>query len=125
MDITLQYGLSPKLYYVAFTEDPGPPYGKAWGHFKKHKKNKWNEIRLSDAEIVTCVNTRFLCDRYGYTPDEVVKLRQKGDGWVRFHANVKQHKENKGKSSKHHAENDDDANDHGKGKGKSHGKGKK
>jgi hypothetical protein len=123
MDITLRYGLSPKLFYVNFSEDPGPPYGKAWGHFKNHKKDKWKEIRLTDDEIVTCVNTKFMCERYGYSPDELVKVSRKGNGWVSFNSSVKHHKEAKHKSGKHRAESNDDDNDHGKGHAK--GKGKK
>lgn len=122
MDITLHYDLSPKLYYVAFSKDPGPPYGKAWGRFKNQKKDRWKEIRLTDDEIVVCVNTKFLCERYGYSPDEVVGLRHKGDNWVSFNSSVKHHKEAKNKSAKRHADADDDDNDHGKQHGKGHGK---
>jgi len=37
LDITIHFGLSPEIYYVPVTVDPGPPYGKAYGYFKKHR----------------------------------------------------------------------------------------
>jgi hypothetical protein len=35
MDITFRYGLSPEIYYVPLRVTPGPPYGKAYGYYKK------------------------------------------------------------------------------------------
>ena len=45
MNITLQLGMNAEIFYVAFDKDPGPPYGKAWGHFKKQKRKHWHKIR--------------------------------------------------------------------------------
>lgn len=39
LDITVHFGLKPDLYYVPVTiTKQGPPYGKAYGYYKKHPK---------------------------------------------------------------------------------------
>ena len=113
MDITLHHGLSPQIFYVPLAVDPGPPYGKAWGYYKKKPKNKWKEIRLADADIVNFVNLKFVSGHYGYSPDEVVKMRGKGKSFVKINYEIKKGKEGK----KNKSEKSDS-------KGKSKGKGK-
>jgi hypothetical protein len=44
MDITLQFGLSPDIYYVPVKSvKGGPPYGHAYGYCKKHPKKEWKK----------------------------------------------------------------------------------
>ena len=119
IDITLHFGLSPAIYYVAFEKDPGPPYGKAWGHYKKHKREEWKSIRLGDDDIVNFVNIKFMCDRHGYTPDQVIKLRDRGESFVYVNSKIKNQKEEKHKQSKQHADAEKSGKDKSsKGKGK-------
>lgn len=113
MDITLHHGLSPQIFYVPLAVDPGPPYGKAWGYYKKKPKNKWKEIRLADADIVNFVNLKFVSGHYGYSPDKVVKMRGSGKSFVKINYEIKKGKEGK----KNKSEKSDS-------KGKSKGKGK-
>ena len=42
-DISVRYGIRPEVYYVPVAVAPGPPYGKAWGHYKKAPQ-AWNTI---------------------------------------------------------------------------------
>ncbi|MDH3890042.1 MAG: hypothetical protein OEV49_03075 [candidate division Zixibacteria bacterium] len=95
MDICLKYGLTAEIFWVDLKQTPGPPYGKAWGHFKKKKKNKWGSIRFTDIEIVNFVNLKFVSEHYGHSPDEVVKMRGKGTSFVKIHGNVKKAKSKK------------------------------
>ena len=97
MDICLNYGLTAEVFWVDLKHTPGPPYGKAWGHFKKKKKDKWGSIRLTDIEIVDFVNLKFLSEHHGYSPDEVVKMRSGGTNFVKIHGNVKKAKAPKAK----------------------------
>lgn len=113
MDITFQYGKTAEIFYVPVENVSGPPYGHAYGHFKKRSKNKWNEIRLSDDDIVNFVNLKFISDHYGWTPDEVVKMRQNGKDFVDINHEVKQKKS--GKKTQAKADTDQRP---GKGKGK-------
>ena len=116
MDISAKYGFGPEIYYVALKSDPGPPYGKAYGHFKNRKRKEWGSIKLTDADVVNFVNLRFISEHYGCSPDEIIKMRAKGKDFVSVNAEVKK---NKGQSKKEYAKDSKKS-----GKGNSKGKGK-
>ena len=92
MDITLHYGLTAQIFYVPFTVDPGPPYGKAYGYYKKRPRSKWGEIRLGNADIVNLVNLKFISGHYGYSPDQVVKMRGQGKSFVSINGEARKSK---------------------------------
>lgn len=96
-DISIRYGIYPDVYYVPVAVTPGPPYGKAYGHYKKRKKSEWKKIKLADADIINLVNLRFISDHYGYAPDKVIKYRSEGRNFVVINDKIK--KEKKGKKS--------------------------
>lgn len=117
MDITLHYGLSPEIFYVPLAVAPGPPYGKAYGYYKNRPRSKWREIRLADADVVNFVNLKFVSSYYGYSPDQVVKMRSGGKRFVAISSEIRKNKgaskgkgESTGKSWKKESK--------GKGKGK-------
>lgn len=119
-EITVHFGLNAGIYYVPVKSNPGPPYGKAYGHFKNKKKAEWNKIILTDIEIINFVNLRFISEHYGYSPDEVIKMRANGKSFIAINKEAK----NKGqakKQAKFAADEDDDS----KGKKKDKGKAKK
>jgi hypothetical protein len=118
MDIAFHYGLTAEIFYVDFERDPGPPYGKAWGHFKKKKRADWGTIRLVDADVVNLVNLKFVSERYGYSPHEIVKMRAKGQDFVRIHKEVKARKGPKAKKTKALATSEGKKAKGGKGKKK-------
>ena len=92
MQITRHFGLSASIFYVEIKSKPGPPYGKAWGHFKNNKKTKWKEIRLTDADVVNFVNLKFIANHYGHSPDEVIDMRVKGRNFIEINQTFKQRK---------------------------------
>lgn len=47
-------GVPPDVLFDGIDRDPGPPYGKAWGHWRKQPR----AVRLSDSEIVGLVNVQ-------------------------------------------------------------------
>ena len=120
MDIALHYHLSPEIFYVHFDRDPGPPYGRAWGYYKNHKRAEWGKIRLADDDIVNVVNLKFMSERYGCAPSDVVQRRAKGDDFVVINGEFRAKKDH-GK----HDHNSVASSEHSKGKsnGKGHGKG--
>lgn len=78
MDITLHFGLSPEIFYVPVERTPGPPYGHAYGYYKKVPRARWSTIRLPDADIVNLVNLRFMRGYYDADVDTVVRMRHEG-----------------------------------------------
>ncbi|MFZ5980160.1 MAG: hypothetical protein ACOYVF_05965 [Candidatus Zixiibacteriota bacterium] len=95
MDITGQFGLTAEIFYVPLKEVSGPPYGNAYGHFKHRNRKEWKEIRLTDPDIVNFVNLKFISEHYGCTPDEVVKMREKGSSFISINSEVKKNKAKK------------------------------
>ncbi len=91
-EISTHFGLSASLFHVHVERDYGPPYGNAFGHFRNRKRSEWRTIRLSDSDLVSLVNVRFLSIRYGRTPDEVVQLHAEKGGIVSLHGRVKARK---------------------------------
>lgn len=123
MDITLRYGLSPEIYYVPVkAEKLGPPYGKAYGYYKKHPRKEWKKVVLHDDDVVNLVNLKFASDYYGHAPERVMQMRGEGRNFVAIHDHIKNEKHGKGKDSGRDDDRDrgkgKDKDDHGKGKGK-------
>ncbi len=114
MDISLRFGLTPDIYYVPVKKAGGPPYGKAYGHYKNKPKNQWGTIRLSDSDVVNMVNLKFISEHYGYSPDEIIHMRSAGKNFVLINSEVKK-KKSAGKGNKSGVKN---ASSAGKGKGK-------
>jgi hypothetical protein len=112
MDISVHFGLGADVYYVETKKDLGPPYGKALGHFKNHKRKEWSQITFTDSEIVSLVNLKFLSEHYGYSPDQIGEMSGKGDNFVNLNQKVKKNKANKKSVAK------SDNNSKGKKKGK-------
>src|SRR3972149_7667504 len=83
LDITLQYKLSPEIFYVPMKQPPsGPPYGHAYGYYKNKDKQDWNKVQLKDDEIVNLVNLKVISEHYGYAPEDVMKMRSSGQNFV-------------------------------------------
>ena len=130
MDITMRYGLSPEIYYVPVNAAKiGPPYGKAYGHFKKHPKHEWKRVVLNDHDVVNMANLKFMAEHYGYPPEKVMQMRAEGRKFMAINDSIQKEKHGKnGKNRDSRFDRDDD--DHGKGKDREEkysgkGKGKK
>lgn len=80
-DITLHFGLSPDIYYVPLPSGykPCPPYGKAYGHYKK-KRGK--VVILDDDDIINMVNLRFISDYYRVPPERIIEMRSRGMDFI-------------------------------------------
>lgn len=75
-DITIKLRLKPDIFIVPMPAHVhvGPPYGRAYGYWRKHKAIK---IRLSDEEIREFVHLRIVSEYYKLEPERVIKLREK------------------------------------------------
>lgn len=86
LDITFHYGLTPEIYYVPVTvERVGPPYGNAYGFYKKYRPSKqWKKIKLNDHEVIDLVNLRFISEHYRMSPEVVIEMRGRGESFIRI-----------------------------------------
>jgi hypothetical protein len=116
LNITFHFGLTPEIYYVP-VKRVGPPYGKAYGHYKKHGHD-YNKVVLADSDVVNLVNLRFISDYHGAAPEVVMDMRGQGQLFVVINDEVR-----KGKGQ-HHDDDGDKQKDKHKGEGKGKGRGK-
>jgi len=83
MDISNRYRLAPDIYYVPVRDEKlGPPYGRAYGHYKHGRGRRRFEGRFSDEDVVNMVNLRFLSERYKIPPDRIIRMRSEGRSFV-------------------------------------------
>ncbi len=114
-DIAFHYHLSPEIFFVPVTvERIGPPYGHAYGYYRKHgRSGDWRDARLSDREVVDLVNLRFMSDYYRMPPEDVIRLRGQHSQFVVINDEIRKEK-TKGKPAK----SDRDSKGRGNGKKK-------
>jgi len=75
-DVMFRLRVGPNVLFARLDRDPGPPYGKAWGHYKKHKKG--GRIALSDGDIIGLSKLQITARHYGVDPHVIVSERSKG-----------------------------------------------
>jgi hypothetical protein len=106
-EIGVRIGVPADVFFVRVARDPGPPYGKAYGHWKKHAR-KSSAYALTDVEVRDLVAVRMIHEYYG-VPVEVAMSRRAAGGDLRVLMTA-EYRERHGK---------------GRYKAKGHGKGKK
>jgi hypothetical protein len=113
--ISVHLGIRPEVYYVPVAVTPGPPYGKAYGHYKKKPRDKWNTIVLADDDIMHLVHLRFLSEHYHIAPERVIEARGRHPHLVAAYADIHETKERERRGG---GRDRDDDNDKGNGKGR-------
>lgn len=107
--IFAKVGVPYDVLFVGIRDDPGPPYGKAWGHWKKNPR----QARLSDADIRGLVQVQVGAHLVGSSPYELAKVSGQGRTVVTYVADHKDRPYKGGHPGKKGG---------GKGKNKGHGK---
>lgn len=84
LDIGFRYGLTPEIFYMPVrVERIGPPYGNAYGYFKKYRPNReWRKVVLSDQEVIDLVNLRFVSEYHRIPPEKIMELRGRGQNFI-------------------------------------------
>ncbi len=113
MEITSHFSLTAEIFYVSIQKVSGPPYGKAHGYFKNRNRNDWKKIVLTDDDIINFVNLRFMSDHYGWSPDEIVRMREQGQSFIAIGDKIK-----KAKAAKKAEKAEESGKSDSKGKGK-------
>jgi hypothetical protein len=119
-NISVRYHLGADVYYVPVAKAPGPPYGKAYGYYKK-PRTQWHTIVLSDADVVNLVELRFLSDYYRVPPDRVIEVRASRGDFVAVHYEVSGHgnaKKGESGDSKKDSKGDSKPGSNGRGRGR-------
>ena len=103
-----------EVLFVGIDQDPGPPYGEAWGHWR----NRRNTVVLSDREFAGLVHVQMAHRFVGGSCYEIARGAGRGEPEVVYVARKK------GRHDKWHGHERENEQGHGKGK-TSHGHGKR
>jgi hypothetical protein len=76
-DISVRLGVPVDVWFVPVQRDPGPPYGKAYGYWKKHRKNP-RAVALTDADVANLVAVRMLHEYYSVPVEVAMEWRSSG-----------------------------------------------
>jgi hypothetical protein len=66
------------VYLLPVDRDPGPPYGKAYGHWKKYRHDRKYVVVLDDNDIRNLVAVRMAHEYYGVPVDVAMQWRSSG-----------------------------------------------
>jgi hypothetical protein len=77
-DVGVRSGLPVAVWYVPVARDPGPPYGKAYGYWRKHERNPRYNVRLTDRQARDLVAVRMAHEYYGVAPEVAMDWRRGG-----------------------------------------------
>jgi hypothetical protein len=122
-EIGVRLGVPTEAWFVPVKKDPGPPYGKAYGHWKKNGKKSPGQMNLSDADAQNLVAVRMLHEYYGVSVEVAMDWRSSGRDLKDITAGEYRNRHGKSKKGRV-ADASISPGSHG-GKGKSKSKGKK
>ena len=77
-EISVRFGVPTEVWFVPVQRDPGPPYGKAYGHWKKRKHHREAKVVLTDADLRNLVAVRMLHEYYGVPVEIAMEWRAEG-----------------------------------------------
>jgi len=122
-EIRARLGIAPERVVVALPRDPGPPYGKAWGHYRNHHGHKSapRSVVLSDPEFSDWIGARVVSRAYDIDVVAVLESRSQGLSLADMVALQEQRqdagKPSQKKKNKSNSASAGKSNGHGKGKG--------
>ena len=62
--------------------EPLGPLNRAYAEFQERPSAEWNQIELTDPEIIALVNLKFLSEYVGVTPLRVLRAREDAGGFI-------------------------------------------
>jgi hypothetical protein len=117
-DLAVRLGVPMDTVIVRPSRDFGPPYGKAWGYWKKHPKRGDRTFFLDDPDFIRMVEVQTLCRSTGKSADDVILALQGEESFTKWASKLSREKHGKGQGAQGKPA------EVGGGKGKGKGKGK-
>jgi len=96
-DIMFRLNISPSALFTGIDRDPGPPYGKAWGYWKKHPRER---LVIRDRDVVGLAKLQVASARHRVSPYTLIAERNKGVTFEHFVAEKNRGKYPKSKAAK-------------------------
>ena len=115
-EVRARLGVTPDKVIIALPRNPGPPYGKAHGHYKNKRGARNNALVVTDSEFVDWIGARVLSATYGVEAIVVLEARAAGVSLADYTVKKKKERAARGNAIKAQPERS-------KGKGKARKKG--
>jgi hypothetical protein len=77
-EISTRCNVPVGAFFLSLGRDPGPPYGKAYGHWRKYRRDKRHVMKLSDDDIRHLVGARLIHEYYDVPLETAMKSRAAG-----------------------------------------------
>jgi hypothetical protein len=119
-EISVRFGVPVNAWFVEVQRDPGPPYGKAYGYWKKHKKDRRAAVALTDDDCRHLVTVRMVHEYYGVSIETAMEWRSSGRDVRMIVSDEYQRRYGKAKGYAVRTEGKSDSKHPGKGHGKKH-----
>jgi hypothetical protein len=74
-DIMFSIGVRPSVLFVGIDGDPGPPYGRAWGYWRQHPRER---LKIRDRDFVEYAKLQVASGYYRVRPRTIIAERQRG-----------------------------------------------
>ncbi len=110
-----------EVWFPAVERDPGPPYGRAYGYWNKHRTNPHSAVALSDAECRNLVAVRMASEYYRVPVESAMEWRASGRSVQDIMNREYRSRHGRTAEAREHGRDDDDRG-HGHGHGKGHEK---
>ncbi len=117
-DIMFAIHVQPSVLFVGIDRDPGPPYGRAWGYFRRHPRAR---ILIEDREFVEYAKLHAAAGYYKVRPWTIIAERQRGVTVERYVVNRHRGRGHGAERAEERKERRDEGDDEGNGKQKQHG----
>ena len=101
-DVARHYKYGPEVFYFPVKDSVvvGPPYGKAYGHYKNKPRKEWKKIKIGDDDVVNLVNLEFLSEYNDYPPVTIMAMRGKNKGFNTISDDIDRQREVNKKNAK-------------------------
>jgi hypothetical protein len=82
-EVARQFGLGVGVFHVSLPQDAAlGSLTRACEEFRSRHSREWDQIELTDAEVVSLVNLRFLSKQVGVPPVRVLHSREEAGSFV-------------------------------------------
>ena len=133
VDVGSRCGVPVDAWFIPVERDPGPPYGRAYGYWRKHQRNPHERFVVSDIDARRLVSARMAHDYYGVPADVAMRWGGSGrdigsvmgDEYRRRHGKDDSRRVARLSNDHDHDRDDDDQGHKSKDHGHGHGHGSK
>jgi hypothetical protein len=128
-DVGLRVGIPVDTWFLQVARDPGPPYGRAYASWRRHRENPKFMVVLRDAEVRNLVAVRMAHEYYGVPPEEAMRWRASGRNVrdvmveqyeIRHRGDGRAHDRGEGRGHRAKRHGHDRGHDHDEGHGGGH-----